>query len=189
LKKVLKDITRIQTGVYAKADSQGEVTYLQAQYFNEAGEIDSKPHPDLRLGRKLTKHLLKSGDVLFAAKGNRNFAAIYEAKLGLAVASSTFFVIRLNEDFRKKVRNDFLAWFLNQPQSQQYLKSKAIGTSLPSISKPVLESLEIAVPTIAIQKAILKIYELQKKEKQLKQQIEELRERQMQYILLKATDK
>jgi restriction endonuclease S subunit len=66
------------------------------------------------------------------------------------------------------------------------LKGQAIGTSIPSISKQVLENLEIAVPSIETQKAILQITKLRNKEKSLKQKIETLREKQIQQQIINA---
>jgi restriction endonuclease S subunit len=66
------------------------------------------------------------------------------------------------------------------------LKGQAIGTSIPSISKQVLENLEIAVPSIETQKAILQITKLRNREKSLKQKIETLREKQIQQQIINA---
>ena len=41
--------------------------YLQAKHFDESGKLHSTPHPDLRPDSITEKHMLKPGDVLFAA--------------------------------------------------------------------------------------------------------------------------
>jgi restriction endonuclease S subunit len=86
----------------------------------------------------------------------------------------------------KKLLPQYLAWFLNSHTTQTLLKGQAIGTSIPSISKQVLENLEIAVPGIKIQKAILQITKLRNKEKSLKLEIETLREKQIQQQIINA---
>jgi type I restriction-modification system DNA methylase subunit len=78
LKTTLKHITTIQTGVFAKPIQKGEIVYLQAKHFDENGELSEPLYPDLNAESKIHKHLLKKGDVLFAAKGTKNFAACYE---------------------------------------------------------------------------------------------------------------
>jgi restriction endonuclease S subunit len=80
----------------------------------------------------------------------------------------------------------YLSWVLNSPTTQILLKGQAIGTSIPSISKQVLENLEIAIPSIDKQKAILQITKLRNKEKILKQKIETLREKQIQQQIINA---
>jgi restriction endonuclease S subunit len=183
LKTLLKHITNIQTGLFAKPSSVGNVVYLQSKHFDENGELLRELHPDLMADGISDKHLLKDGDVLFAAKGTKNFAAVFENHNEPSVASTSFFVLRPTD---KKVLPDYLAWFLNSHTTQTFLKGQAIGTSIPSISKHVLENLEIAVPGIEIQKAILKITKLQNREKALNQKIETLRQKQIQQQIINA---
>lgn len=183
MKKALKNITTIQTGVFAKPISKGEIVYLQAKHFDENGELINTLYPDLKTDGKIEKHLLRNGDILFAAKGTKNFAACCETENIPAVASTSFFVIRLQTG---AILPGYLTWFLNHPDTQYLLKGKAIGTSIVSISKAVLEELEITVPSIRKQELVLKLHNLRNREKKLKQQIEILREKKFQYQISKA---
>lgn len=186
MKITLKHIANIQTGIFAKPITEGEIVYLQAKHFDEFGQLTASLHPDLKHNNITEKHLLKHGDVLFAAKGTKNFAACYESKNQAAVASTSFFVIRLNEKNKSKILPEFLAWYINNPISQKFLKGNAIGSSIVSISKAVLEELEISIPNLKTQKAILIIFKLRNKEKSLKQQIETLKEKQIQQQIINA---
>lgn len=179
----IKDITNIQTGLFAKPSGKGDVVYLQSRHFDESGQLQAILHPDLMAEGISKKHLLQKGDVLFAAKGTKNFAAVFEAHNQPSVASTSFFVIRLTN---KNVLPEYLAWFLNSHYIQALLKGQAIGTSIASISKVVLENLEITVPGIETQKAILHITQLRSKEKSLKKEIEILREKQIQQLIISA---
>lgn len=183
MKTLIKNITNIQTGLFAKPTGSGELVYLQSKHFDENGQLNAVLHPDLMAEGISEKHLLKDGDILFAAKGTKNFAAVFENHNEPSVASTSFFVIRLRN---KKVLPQYFAWFLNNYNTQTLLKSKAIGTSIPSISKQVLENLEITVPSIEKQMAILQITKLRNKEKALKQEIETLREKQIQQQIINA---
>jgi restriction endonuclease S subunit len=183
LKTTLKYIASIQTGVFAKPIPKGEIVYLQAKHFDENGELVETLYPDLNADGKIEKHLLRKGDVLFAAKGTKNFAAWYKGDNLPAVASTSFFVIRLKD---RNVLPGFLTWFLNHPNTQFLLKREARGTSIASISKSVLAELEIPVPGIQFQELILKIYHLRNKEKKLKLQIENFREKQIQQQIINA---
>ena len=183
MKTKLKNITSIQTGVFAKPIQKGEIVYLQAKHFDENGELAEALYPDLKVDNKINKHLLKKGDVLFAAKGSKNFAAWYEDDELPAVASTSFFVIRLHGN---DVLPGYLTWFLNHPNTQTLLKGQARGSSIASISKSVLSELEIQIPNIQKQELVLKIFKLRNKEKNLKQQIENLREKEIQNLLINA---
>lgn len=184
MKILLKHIASIQTGVFAQSVKEGEIVYLKANHFDENGQLSSVLHPDLRANDVTNKHLLKPGDVLFSAKGTKNFAAWYESKNQPAVASTSFFVIRLDDSFKDKILPGFLVWLINHPTSQKFLKERARGTSIVSISKSALEELEISIPDIQTQKLILEITQLRNKEKLLKNKIEDLREKQIQQQLL-----
>ncbi len=183
MKTLIKDITNIQTGLFAKPAGIGELVYLQSKHFDEFGQLHSILHPDLLAEGISEKHLLKDGDVLFAAKGTKNFAAVFENHNEPSVASTSFFVIRRTDN---KVLPQFLVWFLNNHTTQTLLKGQAIGTSIPSISKQVIENLEIPIPDIKTQKAIVEISKLRNKEKSLKQKIEALREKQIQQQIINA---
>lgn len=184
LRTKLKHISNIQTGLFAKTVVKGEIVYLQAKHFKENGKLDSVLHADLKSTYATQKHLLRHGDVLFAAKGTKNFATWYEMNNQPAVASTSFFVIRLNESIKEKVLPEFLVWFINHPYSQKYLKARAIGSAIVSISKAVLGDLEVSVPDLQIQKAILKITELRNTEKDLIKKIETHRENKIQQQLI-----
>ncbi len=181
MKQVLKHIAFIQTGLFAKPIAEGDIVYLQAKHFDENGNLRSSLHPDIKADYITDKHLLRSGDILFAAKGTKNFAAVFENHNEPAVASTSFFVIRLTQ---KNILPHFLVWFLNHPSTQKLLKGQAIGTSIVSISKAVLDELEVPLTDIKTQKAILQIAQLRNEEKKLKQQIEMLREKQIQQQII-----
>ena len=186
MKAILSHIATIQTGVFSKSVAKGDVVYLQARHFDESGELTSALHPDLQTSKTTEKHLLQPGDVLFAAKGTKNFAAVYESQNPAAVASTTFFVIRLLD---KTILPAYLAWMLNNPAAQKVLKGSAIGSAMVSISKAVLEALEITVPSIKQQQIILEIARLSKKENSLLLQLAELRQQYVQHQIIKAIDK
>lgn len=173
MKTTLEHIATIQTGVFAKPVAKGEIVYLQARHIGENGKIAGLLHPDLKAEDVNEKHILRPGDVLFAAKGSKNLAAVVEESYLSLVASTSFFVIRLKDD---KVLPKYLAWYMNSATTQALLKSTAIGSSMASISKAALEKLEIPVPDIQTQKAILEIVNYRNREKELKQKIETLRE-------------
>lgn len=183
MRALIKDIANIQTGLFAKPSGSGDLVYLQSRHFDEGGQLLSVLHPDLPAEVISEKHLLKDGDVLFAAKGTKNFAAVFENHNEPSVASTSFFVIRLTD---KRVTPAYLAWYLNNHSTQILLKGQAIGTSIPSISKQVLGNLEISVPEIETQEAIIQITKLRKAEKSIKQQIETLSEKQIQQKIINA---
>lgn len=185
MKTTLKHIASIQTGVFAKPMPDGDVIYLQAKHFDEYGQLIVDLHADLPADTISEKHLLRQGDVLFAAKGTKNFAAVYDIERP-AVASTSFFVIRLEDNYRSIILPEFIAWYINGAEAQSFLKGFAKGSSIASISKIILEVLEITCPPTDSQRLILNIAKLRKREKLLRQQIELLRDKQIQQQILNA---
>ncbi|MCO6497189.1 MAG: restriction endonuclease subunit S [Chitinophagaceae bacterium] len=165
METTIKHITTIQTGLFAKPTGKGEVVYLQSKHFDEFGQLTAVLYPDLKADNISEKHLLNTGDVLFAAKGTKNFAAVYESGNPPAVASTSFFVLKQTDE---NVLPEYLAWFLNHTQTQSLLKGKARGTSIPSITKSVLESLEIEIPPLEKQKLIIRLADLALQESELR---------------------
>jgi restriction endonuclease S subunit len=84
------------------------------------------------------------------------------------VASTSFFVIRITDD---TLLPKYAAWFLNHPDTQEFLKGKAKGTSMPSIKKADLEELEIPVPSLEKQQLIIQLGALSRREAELRHEI------------------
>jgi len=173
MKNKIKHIAKIQTGAFAKPGSVGDIVYLQSKYFTKEGELLQTLIPDILSDKISNKHILNNGDILFAAKGNKNFASCFINENFNAVASTSFFVIRLKS---AKILPEYLTWFLNQHYILKYLKGKAIGTSTQSISKVALGELEIIIPSIKKQKIILKINQCKNAERKISEKISDLRE-------------
>ncbi|NEN24490.1 restriction endonuclease subunit S [Cryomorpha ignava] len=172
MKTELKNIANIQTGVFAKAVAKGDMVYLQPKYYDEDGNRVTEVVPDLNSIGISANHHLQPGDILFSSKGTKNFATCFDDEDMNAAASTSFFVVRLQD---RNVLPEFLTWHLNQPTTMSYLKAFAKGSSIPSISKEVLGKTEITVPSIQKQQLICKIAKLTTYEKQIHSKLMELR--------------
>lgn len=182
MRTLLGDIAEIRTGIFARPEPEGDVVYLQLRHFDQNGVLPEAPAADLKSDEWNSRHRLRPGEVLFAAKGFKNFAAVFAGDFP-AVASSTFLVIRIHES---TVLPDYLAWVLNSPPMQEFLKHQAIGSAMVSISKAVLRDLEIIVPPIEKQRKILEISRLSNLERDLRLKIAELRREMVQQQITNA---
>lgn len=177
MRRKLGEIAKLQTGLFGKPEAKGDLVYLQVKHFDENGMLKTEIYPDLREDNVTKKHLLIDGDILFAAKGTKNFATVFEDHNPPAVASTSFFVIRVKG---KGILPHFLAWYLNQPSVLKKLKDQATGTSIPSISKAMLDDLEIPEPEKRVQYAILQIASLMRRENEIQERLKYLRETKIQ---------
>src|ERR1700720_4127346 len=113
-------------------------------------------------------HLLKKGDLLLANKGIKFATFIFNDEHPRCIASASFFVIRT---YREKCLPEFLQWYLQQPEAKEYLLSRSITTTIPSLSKAALGNFEIVIPTLEIQKKIIEIVATVKQEQRLLKQL------------------
>lgn len=183
MNKKLKDIVIIKSGVFAKSDTNPDVYYIQATDFNSELEWVDSLNPMLTSSPKLKNHFLKKGDILFAAKGKEFFAVVYDEKYQLAVASTTFLVIQVRTD---NVLPAFLAWYLNHPKTQTLLSGFAKGTAIKSVNISIVGDIEITIPDYARQITILELFNLQKREKFLQDEISKLRQDYYNELIFKA---
>ncbi|MCB0482676.1 MAG: restriction endonuclease subunit S [Flavobacteriales bacterium] len=183
MKSHLEHIALIKTGVYAKTTIKGDSVYLQPKDLLEESGLEFLNRKDLFISSISPQHILQKDDILFTAKGNNNMAYIFKFSHSIAAASTSFFVIKVSDP---KVLPEYIVWYLNQPKTQQHLKKFARGTAMVSISKEVLKSLEVPIPSIDRQHTIIEIDKLLQKEKRLKVKLEFLKETLLQQQLLNA---
>jgi len=121
-----------------------------------------------KLKGKSKPEWLQSGDILFAARGNRNYAAVIDQTLEnrKAVASPHFYVIRCNQS---KVIPAFLASLLNHGPSQRYFERESEGTQTKSIRRDVLANTQIALPSLAEQQKVAQLMGTIQRQQQLLQ--------------------
>jgi len=167
----LSEITEITTGLNYRqkdlTDNKQDIPLIQVK---DIQNNTLNKNTVIKINKEYTdgRLLLNSGDILFAAKGNRNFAYHYRGELGAATPSSTFFILRLKSNY---VLPDYLSWYLNSKPAQDFFRDSVYGTFIPSISKAVLSKMKIPVPDIKTQKMIIKLDSWQKLEKSLTEQI------------------
>lgn len=182
----LNQLASFNSGIYVKAQPLANTLYLQVGDFDETGKFKNKAIPMLNEHSLKPAHLLREEDILFAAKGANNFAAVYAASIKKAVASSSFIVIRTNSDFKNALAPGFLAWQLNHPTVLEPLKKSAVGSAMPSITIQQLSTVMIQLPSIEKQKIIVSLHELQQKEKELMNRLANLKETFLQQLLINS---
>ena len=96
---------------------------------------------------------IQPGEVIFLAKGAKNFAwAVNDTLPRPCLAASSFLVLRPEP----VIQPSFLAWYLNQPETQKTIAQLATtGANMPIITASQLRSLEISVPDRATQAKIV----------------------------------
>ncbi len=107
---------------------------------------------------------LLPGDVVFLARGARNFACAPADLPVPTVAASYFFVIHPGA----QVFPGYLAWCLNQPATLRAIaRSATSGAHMPVVRRADIESVEIPVPSLSVQNTIIELDNLMREEQSL----------------------
>ena len=166
--KALKELSKIQFGCYDSALPKGEILYLQLKNFDENNQFLANVDAFVKEDEKYTKNLLLANDILLPSKGNRIFATLFQAQWGKAVASSIFYVLRVDTSI---VLPTYLVAILNLPQYQQQLWQMGGGSNIFSLRKKELEDLPIPLPPPKIQQQISDLNLLFQQKNILRQQM------------------
>lgn len=121
-------------------------------------ELDTRKSPDW----------LQRGDVIFVARGMRNYALCMDEVPKPTVCSQYFFLLRVRSSpLSQALLPEFLAWQINRAPAQRYLASNAEGSDQLSIRRGVLEDLPLVVPPIEQQQRIVALGAAARRERQL----------------------
>ncbi len=131
--------------------------------------LDGRKNPDW----------LRPGDVLFVARGGRNYALSLEEVPVPAVCSQYFFLIRVKT---ADLIPEFLAWQINRAPAQRYLAKNAEGTDQLSIRRGVLGGMPIVVPPLEQQHRIVALARDAKHERYILEKLILNREQQLDAI-------
>lgn len=119
---------------------------------------------------------LVPGDVVFVARGQRNYAVCLSEVPHPTVCSQYFFLLRCKTPM---LTPEFLAWQINSAPCQRYLAKNAEGTDQLGIRRPVLESLQIAVPDLETQHRIVSLHQQALAERKVLERLIRNREQQL----------
>jgi restriction endonuclease S subunit len=176
----IKEIAELRFGYNAKTENQGELYCLQGKDFDEYGNINHSTVYKVKADSIKSPKLLQEDEILFSAKGSRNYAVIWKSVLTDTVASSTFIILTTKTN---EVAPEYLTWYLNSPMATNYFSAFKKEGTIPVIGKKAIENFEIAIPTIHDQQKIIDIHNAWLTEKQLCKTLIEKRELLMNTVL------
>lgn len=168
----LADVAKVTSGLTVRERlnaSTGGVLAIQMADISINSDLQVRgmaripsPHPRYRVSR---------GDVLLRSRGQATIAwAVPDDLAEPAVAVLPLFIIRPTTDIYDP---DFLAWWLNQPNSQKHLRRAAQGQSIQMVSKAALESVSLHLPSLARQRFIADAAHLSTREAELMHRLAE----------------
>ena len=130
---------------------------------------------------------LRDGDIVFMARGAKNYAALLTRVPENTLVAASFFVVRCSGT---EIDPAYVAWYLNLPQTQLYFtQNSGRGVHMPVVRKSVLEDLDMPVPPLATQSRIAGLYRLQLEEQELTRALLAKRALLLQAACLKAAER
>ena len=173
MKVILSQIADIRAGHPFRRSVQenelGNGCVVQVRDMNDDGLIVWENLVQTMVEGRKAPDWLTSGDIVFSARGSRNFASVVPDLASIldkpVVCGPHFFRLKVKDP--TNVLPSFLSWQLNQKASQRYLRIAAQGSAQVSISRAHLEAIPLSIPTLKKQEAIVALSNLAAKEKQL----------------------
>lgn len=180
MKQELKALVDVQAGHPFRGsvpeDPNGNAHALQMRDVSVAGVVSWANLTRTSLERHKNVVWLQAGDVVFVARGMRNYALCLEDVPLPAVCSQYFFLLRVKS---AGLLPEFLAWQINRAPAQRYLAKNAEGSDQLSIRRGVLEALPLVVPPLEQQSRIVALARAAGRERQVLEALIDNRERQL----------
>jgi hypothetical protein len=177
----LAELVQLQSGHPFRGSvpsiAEGNAFALQMRDIGPDGGIAWNDLVRTQLEGSRTPEWLQPGDVVFVARGTRNFALCLQQVPLQTVCSQYFFLLRVKA--QSGLLPEFLAWQINREPAQRYLASNAEGSNQLSIRRGVLENLPLVLPPIERQRLVVALADKASQEKQNLEALIRNREQQL----------
>lgn len=158
-KRFLRDITEIQTGPFGSQLHKEDyvdvgtpivtVEHLGSRVFSE----QNLPMVSDADKSRLSKYVLKKGDIVFSRVGSVDRCSFVDQKHDGWMFSGRCLRVRPNEE----VDSLFLYYFFCLNATKEFVRSIAVGATMPSINTKLLGEVEVICPEIEEQRKIADI--------------------------------
>ena len=158
-KRFLRDIAEIQTGPFGSQLHKEDyvdvgtpivtVEHLGSRVFSE----QNLPMVSDTDKRRLSKYILKKGDIVFSRVGSVDRCSFVDKKHDGWMFSGRCLRVRPSE----KVDSMFLYYFFCLNTTKEFVRSIAVGATMPSINTKLLGEVEVVCPEIEEQRKIADI--------------------------------
>lgn len=183
----LSEIASVRSGFQFRGpivpDPSGKVRLIQIDDAADGRPLRGDHLTTVRLDRDPAPYLVAAGDVLFLSRGHRSFARAIVEPLRDTITYSYFFIARPKSD---AVLPAYLAWYINQPPAQEFLRQARTGTHMPLVPMAAFVRLSIMVPPLDVQRGIVAVAELAGRERWLLDELHQAREKMIQQVCLRA---
>jgi len=168
MKVFLKDIASIQMGYSFRSRLQsvevGQVAVIQMKDLSDDNVVSMNNLSFIEAEMFNENHYVKRGDLIFRSRGLSATSAIVSDDPGVAVLAAPLLRIRVSNP---QVLPEYLNWFISQLPAQVFFASHTKGTAQKMIDKKALEELEVFLPSMEKQKAMVALAALGDEEQRI----------------------
>lgn len=133
--------------------------------------------------KRLSRYSMQEGDIVFSRVGAVDRCALITKAEDGWLFSGRCLRIRPNQS---KICSEFLSWYFTFPQFRYYIRSRAVGATMPSLNVEIMKNTEVVVPPLSEQIEIARILSstelLRKHEIQKRRALEMLKKGLMQKL-------
>jgi hypothetical protein len=145
------------------AQARGTVRVIQIKDVDPEHGIRIQDLASIDLDRP-GSYLVRQGDLLYLARGERPFAVVVSEPIESAIATGFFFIVRPDPH---RVRPDYLAWWLNGADFLAEIRRRQRGTQMRLVSKADFQEMTVPVPPLETQDRIAALDGLLRRERRL----------------------
>ena len=188
MKAVLKDIASIQMGYSFRSRLEstdaGKVAVIQMKDLMDDNKVDLSNPTLIDMGKISESHYMKNGDLIFRSRGLSATSAIVSGDPGVAILSSPLLRIRINDP---NIMPEYLNWYISQLPAQAFLARHTKRTTQKMIGKEELEKVEVFIPSLEKQKAIVALAALADQEERIMKKLTVKRKQYISATLIRKT--
>ena len=155
----LAEVAEVQTGPFGSQLKNeqyitGGTPVVTVEHINNFRIIDfDYPSVTEEDRSRLSKYLLKHGDIVFTRVGSVDLSAYVKPHQDGWMFSSRMLRVRPHSQIIAR----YLSYFFQQKRFREYLLNISVGATMHSINTEILEGIPIAYPSIPEQKAIASV--------------------------------
>jgi len=187
MKTKVKELATVQMGYSFRSRLEsvenGDVSVIQMKDLLDDNTVDCDALIKVDMETVKDHHLAQKGDLVFRSRGQVINAAILLEDPGKSVVAAPLLRIRVTKP--KSILPEYLNWYISQRDAQVYLASRTKGTVQKMIGIQAIEDLEIALPSLEKQKAIVELVSLSAREQVLLNAMAEKRAGYVSTILMR----
>lgn len=156
----LQEVAEVQTGPFGSQLKNeqyvtGGTPVITVEHVKDFKIIDFD-YPSITENdrNRLSKYLLKSGDIVFTRVGSVDLSAYVKEHQEGWMFSSRMLRVRPNLE---AVNSRFLSYYFQQKSFRDYILNISVGATMPSINTEILKEILITFPCLQIQSAIASV--------------------------------